>query len=129
MVSARVQPIAVDDLAQAVVSALASPRAIGEVYHLGGPETLTWPELLVAVRDALPMTDARKKPRPMPGHAGHALAMLAGALGIGRLLPFGPSEPIMAMEDSVCAMDKARADLGIEPRSFRAALAAYAPEL
>ena len=41
----KLQPVYVKDVARAFVQSLASPATIGEVYPLGGPDRLTWPEL------------------------------------------------------------------------------------
>lgn len=129
LVSADVQPVHVDDVAGAVADALENPVTIGEVYHLTGPETLSWPELLTTIRDAMPMTDSSKPVRPIPAPLGAMMARAAGAVGLGELLPFGPSEPRMAAEDSVAPTDKARAHFGFEPRGFRQSVLSYAQEL
>lgn len=125
-VSALIQPVGVDDVADAAVSALESPQSIGEVYALGGAEVLDWPTLLTTVRDAMPITERRKRVIPIPGRLGWIKAIGAEAVGMGSLLPFGPSEPIMAMEDSVCALDKAREHLGFQPHDFTGAVRQYA---
>jgi len=127
--SAKVQPIHIDDVAQAVVASLARPEAVGEVYPLGGSETLDWPTLLRAVRDALPVTEPWKQPAPLPGLLGVAMAKAAAVLGLAELLPFGPSEPLMAIEDSTCAMDKASAHLGLHTRPFLDSMKAYAAQI
>ena len=126
LVSARVAPVSVLDVAEAAMSALERPESIGEVYPLTGPETLTWPELLTTVRDAMPLTDKRKKPRPIPGKLGWLMAKAAKPLGLSEALPFGPSEPIMAMDDSVANCGKAAEELGFIPRGFRATVRQYA---
>lgn len=127
--SAIVQPVHVDDLAEAVVAALHNRDTIGEVYPLGGSEVLDWPTLLTTVRDALPMTEKSKKPAPLPGVLGWLIAKKAEFLGFGAALPFGPSEPIMATEDNVCSTDKARAQLGFRPRPFTASMREYAAQV
>ncbi|MDX2116328.1 MAG: NAD(P)H-binding protein [Planctomycetota bacterium] len=129
LVSAKVQPVHVDDVAQAVVASLRDARAVGEVYALGGPEAFDWPTLLTTIRDTLPITEKWKKPAPLPGVLGAAVATAAEAIGMGGALPFGPSEPIMATEDSVCAMDKAREHLGLRPRGFTSSLKQYAAQI
>lgn len=128
-VSATIQPVGVDEVAQAAVRAIDNRQAIGEVYALGGAETVDWPTLLTTVRDAMPITESRKRLLPIPGRLGWAKALGAQAVGLGNLLPFGPSEPLMAMEDSVCALDKAREHLGFEPREFTGAVREYAASI
>lgn len=126
MSSALISPVSVTDVASAIVESLASPRAVGEVYPLTGPETLDWPTLLKSVRDAMPLGDKKKRVVPMPGHLGWAMAMKAKLLGLDALLPFGPSEPIMAIEDSTGSSVKARAHLGFNPVPFTSTMRAYA---
>jgi len=128
-VSAQIQPISVDDVALAVERALERDEAIGEVYPLTGPETYDWPELLRSIRDAVPLADGRKKPVPIPGMLGVVQAGCASKLGIAAALPFGPSEPRMAMEDSIASTAKVEQHLGFEPQPFADALAQYASEI
>jgi hypothetical protein len=63
---------------------------------------------------------------PVPGVIGAANAKLAKIFGLAAALPFGESEPILAMEDSVCGNEKLQAQLGITPRGFHETLATYA---
>lgn len=129
LVSAHVQPVSVDDVARAAAESLERDIAVHEVYPLVGPDTLDWPELLYAIRDALPMTHKDKKARPIPGVIAVAAAKAAGLVGLGNALPFGPSEPQMAMEDSVAPTTKLTEHLGFAPASFHSALAGYAPQI
>jgi NADH dehydrogenase len=124
--SAKIQPVHIDDVAGAVVASLHNEETVGEVYPLGGPETLDWPTFLTSVRDALPMTEKGKKPAPLPGVVGFAMAKAAELIGMGAALPFGPSEPMMAIEDNTCSTDKARAQLGFRPRAFLSTMREYA---
>ena len=127
--SAKIQPVHIDDLCDCVVASLHNEETVGEVYSLGGSETLDWPTLLTAVRDALPITEKNKKPAPLPGVLGFAMAKAAELVGMGAALPFGPSEPIMATEDNTCANDKAKAHLGFRPRPFLSSMRQYAAQV
>lgn len=127
--SASVEPVSVQDVADAVASALATPGSIGEVYPLPGPDSFTWPEMLRILRDAMPMGDTGKPIVPLPGLAAHAAALGAGAVGLGATLPFGPSEPIMAIEDNAGSLAKAVDQLGLSPRPFERTVADYAPQI
>lgn len=126
LVAAEVAPVWVDDVAAAIASSLDTPRSIGEVYPLTGPETMRWPELLKHIRDSLPVTDKKKRLIPLPGRLGWAQAHAARVLGLANALPFGPSEPIMAMEDSVANTSKAAEHLGFNPSPFRSRVREYA---
>jgi nucleoside-diphosphate-sugar epimerase len=120
-----VQPVAVVDVAWAIGESLEREEAVGEVYALGGPEAMTWPTMLETLRDAIPGTKKAVAPKGLPAPAALMMAKVAGAVGLGELLPFGESEPVMGSEDSVCGVAKAREQLGFEPVSLAAAAAAY----
>ncbi len=127
-VAAQVQPIAVEDVAHAVVSAIATPNAIGEIYPLVGPETVDWPTLLKTVRDAMPY-GSKKPVIGLPAPAGVGMAYAARFLGLADALPFGPSEPALAAKDSTANIAKAKAHLGLEPRPFSSSVKAYADSI
>ncbi len=127
--SAFVQPVCVNDVARAVGESLGRDASIHEIYPLVGPDVLTWPELLCAIRDALPMTHENKKVRAIPAPIGIAMARGAELVGMGNALPFGPSEPAMAVEDSIAPTTKFAEHLGFEPSPFVEALVGYAHQI
>lgn len=67
----RLQPVYVDDVAAAVVKALATPEAAGQLFELGGPRVYTYREL---VRLVLDVTGRRRLLLPVPYAAWNALA-------------------------------------------------------
>ncbi len=121
--SASVQPVSVADVASAIAAAIERDSAIGEVYPLVGPVAYSWPQMLVLIRDATPGAKPKIQPRGVPGVFAHYLALVMGKAGLGTLLPFGPSEPLMAIEDNTGSPAKARADLGVEPAPLDRVLA------
>lgn len=124
--SAKIAPVAVQDVAKAVVESLSCDEAEGETYGMCGGEVLEWPELLRAMSGAVSMASGTKPIIPIPGQLGVLKAKAMETVGMGSLLPFGPSEPQMAIEDSVCGNEKLSEHLGITPRPFSDALAEYA---
>ena len=105
---AKVQPLLVDDLAEAVVTALANPHAHGgKTFELGGPEPLTMLEL----NQRIAAGQQRKRLFvPMPDGASALFAALPGT-------PMGRDQWIMLKEGSVASADlPGFAELGIEPR-------------
>ena len=122
--AALVQPVSVTGVAQACVEAGEREQAIGEIYPLVGSEVCSWPELLVMVRDATPGAKKNLEPHGVPGVLAARLAWALGRVGLGSLLPFGPSEPIMAIEDNTGGSAKALTDLGVEPEPLARILAA-----
>jgi len=128
-VPGALQPVAVEDVAQAMAESLEYEAAVGEVYPLGGPRAMTWPEALEAVRDALPDAVQKLKPRGLSGMFASYMAQGAQMAGLGGMLPFGPSEPILGMEDNTCTIAKARAHLDFAPKPFAKTVAGYADEI
>jgi len=59
----HMSPVHVEDVASAFVKALEDPSTIGKTYTLGGPESLSWTEMLRRVAAA---TGRRKTILPMP---------------------------------------------------------------
>ncbi len=123
---AKVQPVAVEDVAFAFAQALGTPTAIGEIYNLAGPEVLDWRELAEFIRDTLPGTKKELGVWYIPGDHAAAIARCADKVGLGRLLPFDEGQAIMATGDTTADPSKARIDLGLEPRPFRATVRGYA---
>lgn len=127
--SAQIQPVGAEEVAGAVATALERDQAIGEIYALGGAERIDWPGLLRAIRDAMPVTEPNKRIVPLPGRVGWMKALAADFVGLGGALPFGPSEPVMAMEDSICDLSKAKEHLDFAPRAFSGAVRSYAAQI
>jgi NADH dehydrogenase len=125
-VDPKVQPIAVEDVARAFVECLFRPQSVGEVYPLAGPDVLSWPDLLKALRDHLPGGDPALMPWPAPSEVAWAVASAAGSVGLGGLLPFDAGMARMGGQDSTATLDKARYDLGLELRPFLPTLKQYA---
>lgn len=125
----EVQPVAVGDVAFAVCEALVRSEAIGEVYNLVGPVSLSWPELLVAYRDATPGAVDRLHPWGIDAVQAACLAKAASAAGMGAMLPFDEGMAVMGGLDWTGELAKARAHLGFDPLPFREAMAAYAQDL
>lgn len=125
-VAPSVQPVAVEDVAYAFAEAVARPQTVGEIYNLVGPDAMTWPTALECLRDTIPGSNTKLKPFFVPGEHAAAIAGVAGALGLGRLLPFDRGQALMGAQDSVADPTKARLDLGLNPRPFRQTVASYA---
>jgi NADH dehydrogenase len=53
------QPVSVDDISQTIVQSLVKPDTIGTIYEIGGPETLSYRELVSAIAHAM----GSKKPK------------------------------------------------------------------
>lgn len=73
---AKIQPVWVNDAAEALVNALADPRRHGgETYELAGPEVITMEELHRRIADA---QDRKRALLPVPDRLGSIFASLPG---------------------------------------------------
>jgi NADH dehydrogenase len=117
------QPVFVSDVARAFVDALENRKTIGEVYPLGGPDQLTWPQLHHTVSQAV--VGKRRMVLPIPVWAGK----LYSAIGIAPLLGFNRDQVIMSQEDNTCDITKFVDDFGWQPQPFEESLRAYAGKL
>jgi uncharacterized protein YbjT (DUF2867 family) len=109
----RVQPIAVEEVARCFVKALARTETIGEVYELGGPEALTYNDLLRRIAQALGL------PRVFV-HVPLGLAKLA--VSIVQHLPGVPitrDQLTILVEGSTCDVSVATLTFGIPQARYR----------
>jgi len=117
-----IAPVGVDDVAKAVVLALLNEDTIGEIFNVVGAETLSWPDLLIAARDATPRAKPNIKPAGIPAPAAYLAAMKMKLFGMGGLLPFDAGMAAMGSEDSTASIEKFSAHFGFVPGSFQGAL-------
>ncbi|NKB57196.1 MAG: NAD-dependent epimerase/dehydratase family protein [Alphaproteobacteria bacterium] len=107
------QPVHADDLADAALSALSMPSAVGRRYDVGGGETLPYREMIGRIFDTLGLPRLFL-PLPFLEHA-------AAAAGILLNRPEVTGEMVRRMRrDLVCDNRPAANDLGYAPRRFLA---------
>jgi uncharacterized protein YbjT (DUF2867 family) len=115
---ARLSPVWVEDVCDAILATLASPHAVGQSYQLCGPEVMTLADTVRYVRDLLGL---RRAVVSLPGPVGRAQA---------QLLEFVPGKPLSVDNfrslsvPSVC-QENGLARLGIVAQSVRALAPAY----
>lgn len=107
-------PVHIEDVAEAFVAALENDKTIGQILSLGGPEALTWQEMI----------------RRIAAAAGKSKVILPMPIGLMRLaatlLDRLPSFPVtrdqlkMLQEGNVADPDALQWLTGREPRSFSA---------
>jgi NADH dehydrogenase len=119
----KLQPVHVGDVARAFVDAIEQPATIGEVYPIGGPDRLTWPELHHACAEAI--VGRRRWVMAMPAWKAKLLTRVIPPV----LLPFNRDQVVMSQEDNTCDMSKFKSDFGWEPRPFEASLREYSKRL
>jgi nucleoside-diphosphate-sugar epimerase len=121
--SALLQPVFVEDVARAFVESLDNPQTIGEVFPIGGPDRMTWPQMYRQV--AVVVTARRRLTLPVPAWYARALTRVIPS----ALLPFNRSQVLMAVEDNVCDMTRTESAFGWTPRPFSTTLRQYAGSL
>jgi len=107
-------PVHAADVAAAFVAALQDPATIGKTLHLGGPETITWREILTRLAAA---RGRGKLMLPAP-----ALGVMAAAALLDRFesFPITRDQIRMLLDGNACAPDDLET-LGIQPRRFATA--------
>jgi NADH dehydrogenase len=119
------QPVYVKDVARAFVDALQNPKTIGEVYLLGGPDVITWPQLHEISSRAIRSSGRRRFTLPIPAWS----ARMQAALLPNALLGFNRDQVIMSQEDNTCDLTKFTDAFGWEPQPFEQSLRSYASRL
>jgi NADH dehydrogenase len=116
----KIQPVSVENVAQAFVRALRDDRTVQRTYDLVGPLAFSWNELY----DQLLAHHGLQKPRL---HLPLWLARIQ-AVFLEKLFkypPFNREQIVMSREDNVGDPAPAEKDLGLEQESFAAGLARY----
>lgn len=115
----RLQPVAVESVAEGYVKALAMPQTVGKAYEVGGPDQLTYIEILQAIADAI-----RKKL-----HIVHVpMGLMQNIASLMGWLPFFPitrDQLIMLQEGNVCNERPFMEEFEIEPLRFKEGIARY----
>ncbi|MEQ9562263.1 MAG: complex I NDUFA9 subunit family protein, partial [Woeseiaceae bacterium] len=112
-------PVHVEDVAAAFVAALGNDGSIGKTYALGGPEVLSWQDMISRIAAA---TVRNKWFLPMPIGAMQIAATLLD------WLPFFPvtrDQLTMLKEGNVADAGILRSLIGGEPKPFTASNLAY----
>jgi uncharacterized protein YbjT (DUF2867 family) len=116
----RLQPVYVDDVAAAVVKALATPEAAGKLYELGGPRVYTYRALVQLVLD---LTGRRRVLLPVPYVVWIGLAALLAPL---PQRPISRDQVKLMQKDNVVSPDALSfADLGVAATSLEAIAPTY----
>jgi NADH dehydrogenase len=116
----RLQPVFVDDVAQAIARVLADPGTAGRTYELAGPRVYTMRELVMTV---LRITGRRRALVPIP----FAVAELQA-----RLFELLPSPPLTTAQVDLLKADNVASgtlpglrELGIQPAAVEDVVPAY----
>ncbi|CAN5566548.1 NAD(P)H-binding protein [soil metagenome] len=114
--TSRFQPIAVEDVAASLVSTLDTPNTIGGIYELGGPDILTYEELLQLIAKHLGKT-RRAIHIPVP--------LMRAVVSASKPLPKKLRPPVTHDQLRMLALDNTTANsaterlIGHPPRTLR----------
>ena len=115
---ARFQPMAIEDLARVVVTALADDATIGQSYPLGGPRYWTYREIVEEVLSAM---GKRRVLVPMPVPL---IRLVAGSAEFVRVpFPVATDQLRQLKHDNIGPLDSVVTAFGFEPRSMEGGLA------
>jgi NADH dehydrogenase len=116
---AKLQPIYVGDLVKCIVKAVEDPGALGRTYELGGPEHLTYNEIVRTLAGAM-------------GVEKRLVHIPTGLASLGvRILQRTPLRPATLEQlrlintDNICDRESVRKNFGFEPISLREALSLF----
>jgi uncharacterized protein YbjT (DUF2867 family) len=107
------QPIAVGDVARCLVAALAPNAAMGVTHDLGGPQYVTYSDLMKLASEAVGSRALVVK-TPMP-----LMRLVVRAMGLVMKRPPATAEQLKMLElDSVAKLDSVKSAFGFEPISI-----------
>ncbi len=112
----KLSPVHVEDVARAFVHQLVSEEQSRRIFHLGGPDNMTWQSILQTIAQAV---DVKKLMLPVPV-LGVRLA--ASVLDRYEEFPVTRDQLTMLLQGNTCSADDLMS-MGIKPRRF------VAPEL
>jgi len=119
----RLQPVYVGDVARAFVDALEKPGTVGEVYPLGGPDVVTWPQMHHTVSRAI--VGRERAAVAIPAWYAKAITRVVPR----ALLPFNRDQVIMSQEENTCDIAKFVDDFGWTPKPFEETVKGYVGQL
>jgi NADH dehydrogenase len=107
----ELSPVHVVDVASAFVRQLTSPAEVNRIFHLGGPQALSWQQILKTIAESI---GKQKIMLPVPV-LGVKLA--ASMLDGFEDFPVTRDQLTMLLQGNICGPGDLRS-LGIEPRHF-----------
>ena len=114
----RMQPVAVAQVAESFVRALALPETIGETYHLGGGESYSYDEILDLTGKAIGRDAVSKFHQPL-----FMVKPMVRLLGHADSFPITSDQLEMLLAGNVCDVTAWSAAFGINPISYAQGIA------
>lgn len=116
----KFQPLWIEDLLRILEESITADRVLGRAIPLGGPEQLTFKEILKTICEAMSIRRLML-PLPLPIAAIQARVMAA----VMQRPPLTPATLELFKYDNSTALDAVAASFGFEPRGFREHLRAH----
>lgn len=120
----RFQPVYVGDVAEAISRAVERPDAAGRTFELGGPEVLTFEDILKLI-----LSETRRSNGliPLPFFAARGIGSLAQLTSLVGIAPVLTRDQVALLETDNVVADSAEglAELGIEPTGVEAIAPSY----
>jgi NADH dehydrogenase len=110
--SFHLSPVHVEDVAKAFVQALHQPETIHKTYTLGGPNDISWHEILKLIAQANGKT---KLMMPIPVFAPNLAAMMFDRY---HWFPISRDQIRMLLKGNTCRGDEIFTLCGIKPKAF-----------
>jgi uncharacterized protein YbjT (DUF2867 family) len=111
-------PVHVEDVARAFVNQLVAPVETNRIFHLGGPDVLTWKDILKTIARVV---GRKKLMLPVPVHG---VKLAAGLLDRFEQFPITRDQLTMLMEGNICTAEDLKG-MGITPKAFNVEELAY----
>ncbi|WP_134686835.1 complex I NDUFA9 subunit family protein [Brevibacillus migulae] len=119
--SYKLQPVSRDTVAEVFTGALRNDKAIGQIYEVGGPEQLSYSELLDQIGTALRKPQVRKIHVPLP--------LMRPVVNLMEGFPFFPitnTQLTMLLEGNICKdAEKLYRDFPVEKVPFLEGISSY----
>jgi NADH dehydrogenase len=113
----RMQPISVFDVAACFANSISNPRAVNQVYEIGGPEQMAYNDMIETLFRVM---EKRRIRTHIPVFMVRPVAYLSERLMSKPLLTSDQLK--MLLEDNVCDITLMKNDLGVDPIPFDEAL-------
>ncbi|MFM2422958.1 MAG: hypothetical protein RL291_1488 [Pseudomonadota bacterium] len=122
----KFQPVYVGDVAQAIVTCLENPTTAGQIYELGGPDVMTFRQILDRVKE---WSGRKKRYAPLPFWAAKIAAAMTAPLP-NAMRPLTVDQVRMLTVDNVVSAEAKAAGrtlegLGITPQTMAAIVPSY----
>ncbi len=120
----RFQPVYVGDVAEAVARAAELPEAAGRTFELGGPEVMTFEDVLKLI---LRETRRHNGLIPLPFFAARMIGSVAQLTAFVGIAPVLTHDQVVLLESDNVVAESAEGltDLGIEPTGIEAIAPSY----